>query len=273
MSEESGGRNFKDLNIRLAVTDLDDTLVRPDKSISDYTRRIFQRCSAQGIRTAFATARLLISTQREQELLKPDIRIVSNGAAAMAGEKLLFFDGIGIKGTNDFLHALLEAGADGLLAGCREHVYTNSRAFETSRTLREAVYHSFGEPLTEEACQIFFRLEDEDALGWLQKAFSGLNWIAYRDGSFAVTAKGVSKAAAVKRAAAFYGIGLNETAAFGDDEGDCEMLGQCGVGVAVGNAVPRVRRAASFVTKSNEEDGVAWFLEQYIQSKCGRSEQ
>ena len=42
--------------IEMVVSDLDDTLVRSDKRISDDTKRVFGECVKRGIRTAFATA-------------------------------------------------------------------------------------------------------------------------------------------------------------------------------------------------------------------------
>ena len=45
------------------------------------------------------------------------------------------------------------------------------------------------------------------------------------------------------------------------------MLALCGVGIAVENALPCVKRAARFVTGSNEEDGVAQFVERCILKK------
>ena len=43
--------------IGLVVTDLDGTILRPDGSFSDATRRTFQHLRAAGIPAAFATAR------------------------------------------------------------------------------------------------------------------------------------------------------------------------------------------------------------------------
>jgi len=43
--------------IRLIVTDLDRTLLRSDKTLSEYTIDVLNRCRAQGVSIAFATAR------------------------------------------------------------------------------------------------------------------------------------------------------------------------------------------------------------------------
>ena len=51
--------------------------------------------------------------------------------------------------------------------------------------------------------------------------------------------------------------------AFGDSENDLTMLQMAGIGVAMGNALDYVREAADDVTLSNDDDGVAVWLEQH----------
>lgn len=58
------------------------------------------------------------------------------------------------------------------------------------------------------------------------------------------------------------GIDPGETVAFGDAENDIPMLRAAGVGVAMGNAAQAVKNAADTVTLSNNEDGIATWLEQ-----------
>mgnify|MGYP005805968863 FL=1 len=52
--------------------------------------------------------------------------------------------------------------------------------------------------------------------------------------------------------------------AIGDSENDYEQIRWAGVGVAVKNAYPRVIGAADALVASNEEDGVAQALEQFL---------
>ena len=54
---------------------------------------------------------------------------------------------------------------------------------------------------------------------------------------------------------------VSEVIAFGDDYNDMEMIEKCGVGVAMSNAVEELKAVAKFIAKSNDEDGVATFLE------------
>jgi len=74
----------------------------------------------------------------------------------------------------------------------------------------------------------------------------------------------VNKARSVERAAALLGITQAEVACFGDSSNDAEMLAWAGLGVAMGNASYTVKQAANAVAKSNDEDGLAQFLEQFL---------
>ena len=49
---------------------------------------------------------------------------------------------------------------------------------------------------------------------------------------------------------------------FGDDAPDIGMLKLCGIGVAMGNAIDNVKEATDVVIGSNDEDGIAKYLEQ-----------
>ena len=60
------------------------------------------------------------------------------------------------------------------------------------------------------------------------------------------------------------GIVAADTIAFGDSSNDLSMLYAAGIGVAMGNASEEVKAACEAVTLSNDQDGVAAYLEQFI---------
>lgn len=72
-----------------------------------------------------------------------------------------------------------------------------------------------------------------------------------------VTPHGANKGTGLADYAAYRGIDLARTIAFGDHENDIPMLRAAGVGVAMGNAVPHAKAAADHVTVTNDEDGIA----------------
>lgn len=69
-----------------------------------------------------------------------------------------------------------------------------------------------------------------------------------------------SKADAMTFLAARLGIPPERVVAFGDGENDLPMIERAGVGVAMGNAMDDVKKAADWTTTSHDEDGIAHAL-------------
>jgi Cof subfamily protein (haloacid dehalogenase superfamily) len=75
-----------------------------------------------------------------------------------------------------------------------------------------------------------------------------------------ITGRGVDKAAAVRAYCTRRGIAAAGVVAMGDGPNDLGLLAFAGTGVAPANARPEVAAAATWVTRSNDDDGVAWAL-------------
>ena len=76
--------------------------------------------------------------------------------------------------------------------------------------------------------------------------------------------RGATKSNAVAELARMWGIRQEKIAAFGDDLNDIDLLHWAGTGVAMANALPEVRAIADCVTRSNEEDGLAVWVNKAI---------
>ena len=74
----------------------------------------------------------------------------------------------------------------------------------------------------------------------------------------------MSKLTGVEAIRTALGLAEDEIAVFGDDLNDLPMLARYPVSVAMGNAVPEARAAASLVTRSCDEDGVAQALDKLV---------
>ena len=72
----------------------------------------------------------------------------------------------------------------------------------------------------------------------------------------------MSKAKALLALCKHLHIHPDEVAAFGDSNNDDEMLASVKYGVAMDNALPQTKASASYVTKTNDEDGIVHFLNQ-----------
>ncbi|WP_088033346.1 Cof-type HAD-IIB family hydrolase [Evansella clarkii] len=76
-----------------------------------------------------------------------------------------------------------------------------------------------------------------------------------------IVRKGLSKAVGLKKISDYYGIPKERVIAFGDEDNDLEMLDYAGCGVAMANAIDELKSVSNEQTVTNEEDGVAAFLE------------
>ncbi|WP_320054813.1 Cof-type HAD-IIB family hydrolase [uncultured Acetobacteroides sp.] len=78
-----------------------------------------------------------------------------------------------------------------------------------------------------------------------------------KDTYLEITPTGTNKALAMHKVLAALGVDAANAAAFGDNYNDVEMLREVGVGVAMGNAPEKVKKAANVVARHHKEDGVA----------------
>ena len=82
--------------------------------------------------------------------------------------------------------------------------------------------------------------------------------------SLEINAEGVSKYLGVAEYARLCNLNIKDFIAMGDGDNDEKMLLNCGYGVAMANASNLAKQAAKFVTLSNNEEGVAKFLNKYF---------
>jgi hypothetical protein len=75
---------------------------------------------------------------------------------------------------------------------------------------------------------------------------------------------GNSKWRALSRLLDLEGIAAEDVICIGDEINDLEMIRHAGLGVAMGNAIPAIKAVADYITRSNEEDGVAHVIEQFV---------
>lgn len=124
--------------------------------------------------------------------------------------------------------------------------------------------------------------ETEPAMGWLKFGYYSENPVklpAIRKtleswGTLEITNShpfnielnpaGISKASGLRDVCAMLGIDMSQVIAMGDSVNDLSMLREAGLGVAMGNAQDEVKAEADIVTSSNDEDGVAQVIRQYI---------
>jgi len=95
----------------------------------------------------------------------------------------------------------------------------------------------------------------------VQARFPEINVTSSTWNNLELNIRSAHKGVALKRFAEHLGLTLANCAAFGDGLNDLTMIEAAGAGIAMANACAEVKAAATFVTASNDEDGVACALE------------
>lgn len=97
---------------------------------------------------------------------------------------------------------------------------------------------------------------------------SGLDRVEIRDhlwrGYLFIHREGIKKSNGIKMLCDYFHIPIEEVVAIGDERNDLDMIEAAGMGIAMGNAVKSVKKAADDITLKNTEDGVAKALEKYF---------
>jgi hydroxymethylpyrimidine pyrophosphatase-like HAD family hydrolase len=92
--------------------------------------------------------------------------------------------------------------------------------------------------------------------------------VIFNKGAVMVLPSGVNKATGLAAGLAELGIEANHVIGVGDAENDHSLLGACGLGVAVANAVPALKKRADLVTRGARGDGIIELCDQLIANDC-----
>ena len=83
-----------------------------------------------------------------------------------------------------------------------------------------------------------------------------------------VTHPSADKGQAAHAIATAEGVEIDEVATVGDSPADIPMFQTSGISIAMGQATEEVRRAATQVTRTNDENGVAWAIDYLLSAKA-----
>ncbi len=116
--------------------------------------------------------------------------------------------------------------------------------------------------------QIYFRPWQEDLRSELMERlpveFPGLSTTSSLSNNIEINSVEAGKDKGLEKLCAALGIDIKETVFFGDGSNDLGIIKAAGLGVAMENAEEQVKKAADVIAKSNNEAGVALFIEELI---------
>ena len=255
---------------RLILVDLDGTLVGANHEVSPRNAAALERATAAGARVVVATGRPVRLVTPIRESLGHSIALCYNGAIVLDLATNTVIDAYLLDG-RVFQHAVekvRESGLEFFVAvegmpdvGIRGEVGFRE-GFEMPRgTLQEICDTGVVKGLVRAMGDQFVPTWDAFSLGFrdeLEVTRSGI------EGLIEISRAGVSKGGVIDELARGWGIDPSEAIAFGDMPNDLEMFRWAGRSVAMGNAEPEVKLAATEVGAHHDEDAVAQVLERWF---------
>ena len=112
------------------------------------------------------------------------------------------------------------------------------------------------EYLNEDIYQINLFCEDEYVNEFIENTNEFLSYSRLNDYGYDVYAKDQTKATGIKHLIEYLNIDKKDTIAFGDGHNDSEMIEYCEIGVAMGNAIEKVKKVSNYITDDIDNDGI-----------------
>lgn len=231
------------------VTDLDETLLHNNRSISQRTLDAIETVRARGCKFAIATTRSKSYAKEFIDILQPDAMVLSGGAIAYRGDAVHYQMPIDRVMLDHLLNEFLQGSP------------ARSWALDTAQGRFSHDNHP-ALPLPLDVYSMFVWTESNHAVElaekWKEIATVTALW---EPDLYRLSHVHATKLAALKHL--LDDVDPKEVVCFGDDLMDVGMLGYF-TGIAVKNAKAAAMEAATFITESNEDDGVALWLEANI---------
>ena len=269
------------MQYEMIVLDLDGTLTNRDKIITPRTKADLIEAMERGKKVVLASGRPtygVMPLARELRLADYGGYILSyNGGVIMdcRTEEMVFARMLP-KGSN---HRIMELALqnrvdfltyDGevILTSNEENPYAKIESSINHLRLHQLEIDEFFAKVDFPVPKFLF-VDDGDYLASVEpkvKAALGRDFSVYRSEPYflEVLPQGVDKAQSLERLLEVTGLKREQMIACGDGYNDLTMIRFAGLGVAMENAVLPVRKAADYITASNNEDGVGLVVEKFM---------
>ena len=268
------------MRYKLVAADVDGTLIDDNGQISEYTARTIKKAIDNGLLFTIATGRSLSSiTHFINGFGISCPLIISNGARIVApGGEVLFSCDMKPEPAMKIWRTGIEANTT-IILWSGNRLYSNKADGDVEEYRRKNnnidlrvvkgsdISHLAAEGVTK---QLFIDTPER-----LAELMSGVctelpDTISFFKSSpvyLEFVDSSVSKGAALERLGNMLEIPRSEIAAFGDADNDIQMIRNAGLGVAMANSSEKLLREANYVTRSNNEDGIAVVLEKIIKGE------
>jgi len=271
-------------NLKLIVSDLDGTLLNSSNEIGKESQKLIKALLAKGMRFTFATGRLHSAAVEHARLLglKTPLITLDGSIIKTLSNEIIYESYVpkkhvkkSIKLADFHLVNIALCHADAIY-------YT-----EHSQLVPEII-DKFGanykevdslEDYLDETLEVVLASDYKDSVKYIEKKMTfpfafGLNTSFYKSHSrgdfyfFEVRKHGSNKGIALERLLKYLKFNIENVAVMGDWHNDRALFDTNACKVAVKNAVTEIKIKADFITsRTNDEDGVAEFLEMVLKAK------
>lgn len=265
--------------VKLIAFDLDGTLLTTDKHVTERSKKIIQILNQAGIIMMPCTGRPSRNTKEILEQLGLNKAVVLHGAGFynLKSDKTVYRYTFATTEALEILERMYQI--NGVLGGMEtsQGWFLDPNYFvwrQTQPQLPSLEPTGVGDLKTfldNGSVKLYFRHPDLSAR---ELSITLGNVPAYRTWSserlLEVLPEMVNKREALMQICTTLGISWQEVITFGDEHNDQGMLLWAGLGVAVQNAKSEAKEVADYITKSNQEEGVAEVLEAVYARFVGR---
>ncbi|WP_240374827.1 Cof-type HAD-IIB family hydrolase [Bacillus piscicola] len=265
----------------LIVLDLDGTLLKNDKTIPTRTFHVLQQAAREGHLLAIATGRPYRASKMYYQQLGLRTPIVnSNGAYVFHPGDRSFVphhSPLDLETAITVIETCRAFQVNNIVAEVIDDIYLehyDEKFIETFTLNAKPAAHGSLEnilPTDPTSLLVYPRADNAEELrniisGKRSQGVDQRSWGAPYN-LIEVIRAGNSKAMGLRKIVEYCNLSMKDVIAFGDENNDLEMLREAGTGVAMGNASAEAKRTADEVTLTNEEDGIALYLEERLKLK------
>ncbi|MBO5417669.1 MAG: HAD family hydrolase [Clostridia bacterium] len=261
---------------KLVASDMDGTLLGSDSLLPEGNVQAVAYCTEKGVKFVLCTGRPVQAIMPHYRRLNLDTPIISYNGGRITDP---------VTGCVLYRKCLDDESVESILSLAREKdavacVWADDKLYINKTTPISVRYAELAvtEPVAYDLENVSFKGKNVDKILWAHTAEETELLVAFIEGRcpdnvscFTSTPeyiefvnREVSKGEALKKLCEIMGIEVCESVAFGDGENDIELLKAAGLGVAMENAVEKVKKAADLITVSNDELGVAKVIYEVI---------
>ncbi len=265
-------------NIRLLCLDLDGTLLNDHKEIDPRDVEAVQKAAADGVTIALITGRMPAATENIVKTLQVSCILACNaGTYILEKGSCIYSEYLPLEAMQKVYGVAQEHELPLWIFRHEDWMVTDldEAVEEEIRTIRHMPQIMNYQNLEKEwaaakkapnklliganpsKVQEIYTILQEMNVDEMDIACSAPNFLE-------IFPKGMNKGRALRMICKEKGIALKETMAFGDQELDLPMIEAAYIGIAMENGIPEIKEAARFVTKSNNDAGVAYGIAKYL---------